>query len=115
MSVSKVIPTSLSISSIDVWYSIVISQDNKLRVKIYGGEKDDELVRVAEYNDAKIFALDSSSVAMSSIVFGTTAYPSAGKLQNGKVSNIRFWARSLTDRECECVDTMQDNLIVDTV
>ena len=37
--------------------------------------------------------------------------PSVGYLQSGQFANVRFWTRTLTDRECACVDTRQNEML----
>ena len=100
----KEITTSLTVDAADKWYTLVIRQDESRNVSIFAGERDSNLKRVAYFTDTKIFGLDTGSVSIDNIVFGSCNYPSAGNLQSGQVVNIRFWNRALSDTECSLID-----------
>lgn len=100
----KEITTGLTVDAANKWYTVIIKQDDDRHVTIFAGERDSELKRVAQYGDTKIFGLDTASVSMNSIVFGSCDYPSAGNLQSGQFANVRFWNRALSDTECSLID-----------
>ena len=100
----KEITTGLTVDAANKWYTVIIKQDDDRHVTIFAGERASELKRVAQYGDTKIFGLDTGSVSMNSIVFGSCDYPSAGNLQSGQFANARFWNRALSDTECSLID-----------
>lgn len=100
----QTLKTSLMVDELDVYYTIVIRMDENHKLSIYGGLRDTELSRVCEgVLDAGLSFI--TDVSLSNFIFGHGSYPSTGYLQSGRVANIRFWTRSLVDRECEVIDT----------
>lgn len=103
-----------TISAADTWYTLVVSQNAGVNVggelKIYVGETGKELVEVYRGNE-EAFLNCTAEVNLGCLLkLGQTTLPSFGYLLNGQFANIRFWARALTDCECTCVDTKQDEI-----
>ena len=100
--------TSLKIDRTDVFYTIVVNVDESHNLKLYAGIENTELSCVW---DGAISGYLQFPLEMNKFVLGYGTKPSAGYLRSGQFANIRFWTRSLTNRECECIDTKQQVML----
>ena len=107
--------TSFVLDEVNAYYTLVIRIDGSHNLSLYCGKKDCELTRL-KINGENSYTLKAypkmgTSYALSNFVLGCGSYPSEGNLGNGQFTNIRFWTRALTDRECECTDTKQEEMV----
>lgn len=107
--------TDLFVEEIDTYYTVVISVDEKQRLKIYGGRRNSEFRRIMTPSAISGYIDFSTAKGMSNFKFGYAEKPSVGNLQSGQFANIRFWTRALTDLECEKVDVLGDAMTEDKV
>lgn len=100
--------TSLKIDRTDVFYTVVVNVDESHNLRLYAGIENTELSCVW---DGAISGYLQFPLEMNAFVLGYGTKPSAGYLRSGQFANIRFWTRSLTNRECECIDTKQQVML----
>ena len=102
--------TDFTVENAEQYYTLVLRVAGDRRLTVYAGEKDSELHAVwAGLITGQLTF--SGALAMSAFNLGYGENPSVGYLQSGQFANIRFWTRTLTDRECECVDTRQNEML----
>lgn len=101
--------TDWAVAAIDAWYTVVINQDADGRLAVYAGDKDKTLSRVLSVDCATILPF-TSAVAMSNFNLGYAKLPTVGYLTSGQMCNLRFWTRSLTEKETINVDLLQNTL-----
>ena len=100
--------TSLKIDRTDVFYTVVVNVDENHNLRLYAGVENTELSCIWE---GVISGYLQFPMEMNSFVLGYGTKPSSGYLLSGQFANIRFWTRSLTNRECELVDTKQNEML----
>lgn len=102
--------TDFTVENAEQYYTLVLRVAGDRRLTVYAGEKDSELHAVWSGLITGQLTF-SGALAMSAFNLGYGEQPSVGYLQSGQFANIRFWTRALTDRECECVDTRQNEML----
>lgn len=102
---------NFTFSKSDKFYTIVLrytaAED---KCEYYVGERDSELKFCAVLSGTGAPIDLTQAISPNVLKLGYCPYPSFGYLDNGRMDNVRFWARLLTDRECECVDMVSEVL-----
>lgn len=99
--------TSYVADSTADYHTVVLNVDGNHKLDIYAGVSNSELQLVGSKYISSYLTFESGC-AMSSFLLGYATYPSTGYLQSGSIGNIRFWSRSLTQKECINADLKQD-------
>lgn len=102
--------TSFRVDKTDVFYTVVVNVDEEHRLRLYAGLRDSELACVWSGLISGYLTFNSP-LGMGNFVLGYGTYPSTGNLQSGLISNIRFWTRALTEKECRNVDLKQNEML----
>ena len=90
----------------NTWYTFVLNYHEAGKSTVFCGKMGTELS--GHHTTMFGSGVYNSIKNISAIRFGYSSTPTAGNLLSGQFANIRIWGRTLTDRECETVDTNQN-------
>lgn len=96
------IVSSFSVETANEDCRLVLCQENDGSIRLYAGKKGNVATEVAAQS-AEImndFTIGETSVA-TAFKLGQTSRPSSGYLRNGKIGQIDFWCRALTETEAK--------------
>lgn len=101
--------TTWTANDVETWYTVVLNQEADGRLRVYAGDTDTVLEKVLTLDMSSVLDF-SNPVAMSTFNFGYSVLPTEGYLTAGNICYLRFWTRSLTEKESINSDVIQKQI-----